>query len=166
MTNHTATTTTPTLPISITPTITFLASGSDISNPDAESGYDKGLVAELARVGCGSKGYRKINLTAQGHRDFAEWLEAMEGATAQGDGPAIARSCRVHREASLRYAAELDAQAAATAALVERIENHEGTVRTLTIPDDTPEGTVVATGHVETARERRAAKKGLNANAA
>jgi len=158
-----------TLPISITPTITFLASGSDISNPDAESGYDKGLVAELARVGCGGKGYRKIHLTAQGHRDFAEWLEAMEGATAQSDGPAVARSCRVHREASLRYAAELDRKADDL-----RRDAAEQGPKTLTIPDDTPEGTVVATGHVETARERknrlarerRAAKKGLNANAA
>lgn len=89
------------------------ASGSGISDPDANSGYQPALVAELARVGAHGG---TINIDADGLRDLAEWCDALSAATSQGGNPSGARSLSNMGERCLALARELDAYNAAQGA--------------------------------------------------
>jgi len=72
----------------ITPYQAFELSGSDISDPDSDSGYDPLIGAEYKRTG-GSGTYR---LTAPALRDLAEWCDALTISASQGGNPSGARS--------------------------------------------------------------------------
>lgn len=50
------------------------ASGSGISDPAANSGYDADLVREMHRIGSAGG---TINVSPTGARDLAEWLECI-----------------------------------------------------------------------------------------
>ena len=75
----------------------YVASGSGISDPSANHGYDAGLVEEIARiVPYGGT----IEVTAAGARDLAEWATDLAGAVAQEPNPSGARSLNtLHRRA-------------------------------------------------------------------
>jgi hypothetical protein len=70
--------------------IAFLASGSDISRPGSDSGYDEGLAIELDRIG--TKG-GVVDLTPLGLRDLAEWLDAIGMALGYDGNTSGARAC-------------------------------------------------------------------------
>jgi hypothetical protein len=75
--------------IRLTPYQAFIANGSDISNPNANSGYQPALTRELARVG--TKG-GVVHLNAEGLQDLADFADALSNAEAQGGNPSGARS--------------------------------------------------------------------------
>lgn len=92
--------------IKITEFVAFEASGSDISNPKADSGYQPALVRELARAvrqdGC------TVELDAEGFRDLAEWADAMVAPNAQGGNPSGARAMAVLSDRCLEQAKALE----------------------------------------------------------
>jgi hypothetical protein len=63
----------------------FIASGSDISNPDpeVESGYQRELALELRRVGTGGG---TITVDAEGADDLASFAYDLANAVAQPPG--------------------------------------------------------------------------------
>lgn len=75
--------------IKISEYVAFIASGSDISNPDAKDGYQPALARELHRVG--PKG-GTITVDAEGAADLAEWAHDLSIAVAQEPNPSGARS--------------------------------------------------------------------------
>lgn len=94
--------------IRISKYIGFEASSSAISEPNVdvyEGGYDRALVAEMHRVGTGGG---MIEVDANGLRDLAEWLDAMENSAGQGGNPSGARACRRLAEKALDLARELE----------------------------------------------------------
>jgi hypothetical protein len=93
--------------IKISAYVGFIASGSDISNPEADpaSGYDDGLVRELARVG--TRG-GTVTLTSAGLRDLAEFCDALAVAEAQGGNPSGARALDGLGSRCLALAIDLD----------------------------------------------------------
>jgi hypothetical protein len=101
------------LPFKITRFIAGEASGSDISNPNVDSGYSPQLVGELHRVGSGGG---TVYLTALSLEDLAEWLDAMTIGNSEGGGLdggpnyAGARSCARTAEKARTYASRLREQ--------------------------------------------------------
>jgi hypothetical protein len=73
----------PTKPFKITRFIAVEASGSDISNPNTDSGYSPLLAGELHRVGSGGG---TVYLTAPALEDLAEWLDAITIGLSEGGG--------------------------------------------------------------------------------
>jgi hypothetical protein len=82
----------------------FVASGSDISNPTVDSGYQPALVAELARIV--PKG-GTITVDAEGAADLAEFANDLSGAIAQEPNPSGARSMAKLSERAYELAREL-----------------------------------------------------------
>jgi hypothetical protein len=83
--------------IKLTDYQSFIASGSGISDPKANSGYQPALVAELARI---VPDGGTIEVDADGAADLAEWANDLSGAVAQEPNPAGARSLfALHRKA-------------------------------------------------------------------
>jgi hypothetical protein len=95
------TTTQITKPIKITPFIAVAAEGSEISDPTKDSGYDRDLAVELARVG--NRG-GTVYLSAPALDDLAEWLDAIYIGEVEGGSPAGARSVNKMREKARLYA--------------------------------------------------------------
>lgn len=93
----------PTKPIKITKFIALEASGVGISDPTADSGYNRHLVSELHRIGANGG---TVYLSANGLDDLAEWLDTMEVANgSSGAGNfAGARACAKLAEKARRYA--------------------------------------------------------------
>jgi hypothetical protein len=79
----------------------FIASGSDISNPDAAlagSGYQHELALELRRIGPGGG---TITVDAEGADDLASFAYDLANAVAQEPNPSGARSLiKLHERAS------------------------------------------------------------------
>jgi hypothetical protein len=76
----------------------FIASGSGISDPKANSGYEPALVEEMHRV-C-HVGGNTIEVNAEGAADLSEWAADLSGAVAQEPNPSGARSLfKLHRQA-------------------------------------------------------------------
>lgn len=82
------------------------ASGSDISNPRVDSGYQPALVAELARIGSGGGA---ISVDAEGARDLAEWAGDLSDAVAQAPNLSGARSLSGLADRALALARRLEA---------------------------------------------------------
>ena len=91
--------------LKISPYVGFEASGSGISNPEADSGYDERLVLELERVG--TRG-GVIEVDAVGLRDLAEWCDALSAAATQGGNPSGGRALERLAEKALGMARELE----------------------------------------------------------
>jgi hypothetical protein len=79
-----------TKPIKITRFIAVEASGSEISDPTKDSGYNPSLAAELARIGTGGG---TVYLAAPALDDLAEWLDAITPGHTQSGNHAGARAC-------------------------------------------------------------------------
>lgn len=95
----------PTTRLRISDYVAGEASGSGISDPRANSGYQPALVAELARI-CPYGG--TITVDAQGLRDLAEWADCLSGAARQGGNPSGGRSLTNLATKAERLALELD----------------------------------------------------------
>jgi hypothetical protein len=97
---------TATAKIKLSPYHGFICPGSEISNPDVDSGYQPALVREIARVG--TKG-GTITADAEGLRDLAEFAEALANAESQGENHSGARSLGRLAERCLAEARRLEA---------------------------------------------------------
>ena len=86
----------------------FIASGSTISDPTTDSGYQPALVRELARI---VPGGGTVTLDAEGFRDLAEFANDLAGAEAQSPNPSGARSLYGLAEKCSTLARKLEASA-------------------------------------------------------
>lgn len=92
--------------IKLTPFQAFIASGSDISNPDAhDSGYQHALAMELDRIGPGGG---KVTLDAEGFRDLGEFARSLANAVADESNSSGARSLATLSECCYRQARILE----------------------------------------------------------
>lgn len=96
--------------IKLTPFQALIASGSGISDPSIDSGYQLALVQEVHRV-MPSGG--TISADAEGLRDLAEWAGDLGGAVAQEPNPAGAASLYKLSQRAYDLARELEREASA-----------------------------------------------------
>lgn len=85
----------------------YVASGSGISDPKANHGYQPALVAELARIV--PKG-GTITVDAEGATDLAEFATDLSGALAQEPNPSGARSMAQLSDRAYELARQLKAR--------------------------------------------------------
>jgi len=83
----------------------FVASGSDISNPTVDSGYQRKLVQELARI---VPDAGTIIVDAEGAKDLAEFAWDLSVAVGQEPNPSGARSLAKLNDEATNLAKKLE----------------------------------------------------------